>query len=168
MEILQKHLTGVLVRWCSGVLPRRHGFTLLEIMVSMVILLLLASGALSAVSYAKRASLRIQDKAAAVSFLELKMNEYKQKGAKSIASEPSASVCAPDPLCDNDCCLDAPGSFPNGKFNTKVVSDPSDPGFKEVKVNVWWDERMKVIPTGGGPETPARRQASIVAVLFQE
>ena len=126
---------------------RRSGFSLLEIMASLVILTILAGGIFATVSFSKRMAIRAEEKLIASSLVEQKLNELRQKGAVNVPSGTSAASL---------------GSALSGGTITTVVTpplavgDPNREKLKEVMVTVSWTDRF-------GQE----RSESAMTVLYQ-
>ena len=77
----------------NGSRSDKRGFSLLEIIVSMVIILTLAAGIFATVSFAKRVSIQAQQKQMVVSFIESRLAELKSKGASNL--DPAVDVDDP-------------------------------------------------------------------------
>ena len=128
------------------------GFTLVEVIISTVIIGILATGIFAMVSYSKRMSIRTQQKAAAVSIVEKKLNELRSGGVSSL---PTVGV-HPDPV---PVVISTAGASTTTGVLTTTVQDatPPDPRMKEVKVELNWGD-----PFG------AQRTESAVTVFYQE
>ncbi|MBI1977906.1 MAG: type II secretion system protein, partial [Candidatus Omnitrophica bacterium] len=134
------------------------GFSMVEVILALVIISVLASGIFATISFSKRMSIRSQDKAIAVSFVEKKMNELKAGGLPNNGTieeevswgEPTASLSFLDPTSG--------GTTTIGTLTTQVTdTPPADPKMKEVKVTLQWNDRLG-----------AQRSESAVTVLYQE
>lgn len=130
------------------------GFSLLEIIVSLVILSALAAGIFSTVHFAKRVSIQAQQKAIAVSYIESRLSELKSIGADKL--DESKDVDRPDvvdlALIQSGSCVgieggkESPYCVPINEFNgrmkglvmAKVSDDPSSFGFKQIWVVAKW------------------------------
>ena len=128
-----------------------RGLSLVEIIVSLVLVSLLAAGIFSAISYSKRASIRAQEKMIIIALAEKKMNELKSGGVPAL---PQGTVSE----CINGT---APGcravqGVPVGSLET-VVHDTDDTNLKEVKVTFSWTDRLGAL-----------RTESIVTAMYQE
>ena len=137
-------------------MTEKTGFSLLEIIVSLVILSTLAAGIFATVSFAKRVSTQAQQKAVAVSLIESRLSELKSKGAANL--DPVKSVQDPLGVAALTTCPECPGCSneekllycePINEFNGRmtglvmanVADDPSSPGsqFIVLVVAKWTD-----------------------------
>ena len=127
------------------------GFSLLEIIVSLVILSTLAAGIFATVSFAKRVSIQAQQKAIAVSLIQSRLNELKSEGAADLIKEQSvedlntitnqliiSGTCPPGKATPYCVSIDEFGGRMKGVVAVKVTPDASDPRFKEVLVTAKW------------------------------
>ena len=123
------------------------GFSLLEIIVSLVILSTLAAGIFATVSFAKRVSIQAQQKAIAVSLIQSRLNELKSKAADLIVVDQTTAtdnqvrtgIC---PSGESDYC-DQISEFNNqmkGLVMVKVTDDNDAPPLKIVLVVAKWTD----------------------------
>jgi prepilin-type N-terminal cleavage/methylation domain-containing protein len=131
----------------------KRGFSLLEIIVSLVILSALAAGIFATISFAKRVSIQAQQKAIAVSMIESRLNDLRSKVAAKVTLNSGDSVN--DPLGMNDLgiissgdCAQAEGGKPlpyceeidefNHRMRGLVMAKVSGTTFQEVLVVAKW------------------------------
>ena len=128
----------------KSVRPNSVGFSLIEVIVATVIIGLLSAGIFATMSYAKRVAIRSEQREIALSLIEARMNELKQKKASellvtaAVALDPSiigcfSSDCKPVEVLGN--------GNANGFLNTVITQpDPNDERRKEVSVRLDWTD----------------------------
>lgn len=130
-------------------IQKNKGFSLIEVIIATVIIGILAAGMMSLISYSKRMSIRAQQKAAAVSIVEKKLNELKtQKPADLVIGQTE----------DPNIVISSGSMTTPGKLITTITSgSPPDPKMREVKVELQWKD-----PLG------ADRSETAVTLFYQE
>ena len=138
-------------------LKKTRGFTLIEVIISLVILGILAGGVFATISFSKLMSIRTQEKAIAIGIVEAKMNALKESGVPNLPPDCDQTLnnCQPEEVT-----LGQWGGAPlTGTLTTEVKDTvPADPlKMKEVKVTLQWADRF-------GQD----RTVSVVTAMYQE
>ena len=133
------------------------GFTLVEVIVSVVIIGILASGIFALTSYSGRLSMRAQQKVTAISLIEKKINELKAGGVDNLSlilnGAPVVSVSDPPVTITSIGALVTQGTL----TTTIRETVPADASMKEVKVQLTWTD-----PFGG-----AHVESAVTAIYQQ-
>jgi len=122
------------------------GFTLVEVIVSMVLISVLAAGIFVTISQNKRVSMRLQQKAIAAALVDQRMNELKRFGARdlTVTGPPASGANA---ACISSDCVQI-SELANGFRNTAITSpEPGNERIKEALVRVDWTDPRGAVMT---------------------
>lgn len=134
--------------------PADRGLTLIEIIASMVILLTVAVGSLTIVSYSKTMSIAAQEKMVAINLIEEKINYFRNRDLPTQVP----AVCAGEAGAPGDYAGSVAAYLNAGSYEVCVrkPNPPNDEKCKEIKVEVKWTDRLG-----------EQRKESAVVVLTQ-
>lgn len=148
-------------RNASGIFRRKmRGFTMLEVMVSVVIISAVALGVMGTVLYTKRASSIMQQRMIASQLIDRQLAEYKSQ------SDPLSDSVTYPLIEDGDILK----SLKNAKMKVEVTQ-LGDPSLKKVIVTVAWnfpwyagEGACSLNPTNANCD----KEESVVTVIFKE
>ncbi len=105
------------------------GFSLVEVIITLVILSILATGVLGTLFYGKRAMESGQQKMIAAHLLESKIALFRSKGAKALSP-----TLAPQTYAEEE--------LHNGLISWEILApEEGNEYWKEAKISVGWDSR---------------------------
>ena len=105
---------------------KTNGFSLIEVIVSMILLSLLAVGVVSTTAYGKNSRIQATEKLMAVTLLEKEMNQLRQAGAKNLGLGTTQRQTK-----KNEDGLD-------GNLITQIAADAAHPEDKYVRLRMEW------------------------------
>lgn len=152
----------------GGIFRRRiGGFTMLEVMVSVVIISAVALGVMGTVLYTKRASSITQQRMIAIQLIDKKLNEVKSDGTRALVLNAAGSVFPEikDP--------ESKKFLRNISMQIAVTAlKPSDPTLKKIVATVGWDYPWTTKTSAQAcnleNSVTCDKQESVVTLLFEE
>lgn len=146
-----------------------NGFSLLEVIVSLVILSVVALGALAAMSQGKYGTMGGQDKLIAMHLVEEKLNELKEKGADELIINQNPKIINRNTVeagaedykyveqLEELSYEEAEENPPTMNVKISYASDPSDEKFKAIETWIEWRDR-----------TSNLKKESVMTMVYQE
>ncbi|OGW79401.1 MAG: hypothetical protein A3G33_03415 [Omnitrophica bacterium RIFCSPLOWO2_12_FULL_44_17] len=129
-------------RYIKNVGGMKSGFSLVEVIISMMVIAIVALGAFAAMNYSKKSSKDAEEKMIAVSIVERKLNEFRTLNVLdlNVYNDFQNTVT----LDTNTINGDISSFLNNGLIQDRIVqpNPPNDPAYKEVTVQVTWLDRL--------------------------